>query len=330
MLAPALAEILRSQRDAFNARFTAARRRWPHLDANDFSLFLRDQLSPFIAAVATNAPDRAQLTTQVAYDLGLQLVAEKLAGPSARDISINQLWTDLFPALAPLIAADPRRTIASLSNAAQQLSLTPGTRPDEWCAQLTALGRLCTDAAQLLTLAQLLAWRSGLAHYRTSALNAAATLPDSLALAAIGNPAKKTWPAARTAHLANPWYNYALNSPSSSTSQPTLRRVGSFRGFGGLFLTPPQVSTSGDHFLIRSGEDAWLLIADAFGATFHRASPVELAAATAPRVVISNLAFPDFPAGHVVSSSAVIGPTAVLSSTRSHTLWVGPAPASAR
>jgi hypothetical protein len=54
-----------------------------------------------------------------------------------------------------------------------------------------------------------------------------------------------------------------------------VARAGAFRGFGGLFVEPPVVAAAGEHFLVRSGGDCWLLTADAFGATFHRATPEE-------------------------------------------------------
>ena len=53
--------------------------------------------------------------------------------------------------------------------------------------------------------------------------------------------------------------------------------VGSFRGFGGLFLAAPQVARVEQQLFVLSGNDAWLLALDAFGCTFHRASPEELA-----------------------------------------------------
>lgn len=88
MLPEALTTVLRSERSGFNARFAAARRRWPHLDATDFSLFLRDQLSPVVAATPLES---AAAVVRVGYDLGLQLAAEKLAGPAAVDPTLNVL-----------------------------------------------------------------------------------------------------------------------------------------------------------------------------------------------------------------------------------------------
>ena len=58
-----------------------------------------------------------------------------------------------------------------------------------------------------------------------------------------------------------------------------VARVGSFRGFGGLFTEPPLIaSNESDDFFVRSGHGCWLLTSDAFGETFHRASVAEFEA----------------------------------------------------
>ena len=51
-----------------------------------------------------------------------------------------------------------------------------------------------------------------------------------------------------------------------------MTQTGAFRGFGGVFIEPPRVALAVEHFLVRSGEESWLLTADIFGATFHRTS----------------------------------------------------------
>lgn len=325
MIAPAFAEILRTQRDAFNARFTAARRRWTHLDATDFSLFLRDQLSPLVAAVASKSLDHANRVAHAGYNLGLQLVAEKLAGPSARHASLNTLWSSTFPHLAPLIATDPRSVLASLSNATHQLATSRGIQTDIWFEKLRALGPQCSTAGELLTLAQLLAWRAGLAHYRESALTAADTLSDALALAAIDAPASARWPETRAAFLANPWHTFSSAAPGSPRKNIDRRRVGAFRGFGGLFVSPPTITTSGEHLLVSSGDDAWLLIADVFGATFHRASPNEIAQAAPAKPTTAPAHLTPLPAGHALRSSAQNKTTSAYTSAQSHSIWIGPA-----
>lgn len=323
MLAPPLADFLSSRRADCNARVAAARHRWPRLDTGDFSLFLRDQLSPLANALASASPAHAPVVLEHAYDLGLQVVAEKLAGPSALHTDINCLWSDVFPALAALIASSPRRILGSLCNAAHQLSTTPDTRSGHWRIRLVALAPRCTQAHELLVLAQLLAWRAGLAHYRSSALATADSLPPALALEALDAPPGLAWPQVRDAHLANPWHGYdSRHRPLDITT--LSRRVGTFRGFGGAFLSPPLVTRSGSQLLVLSGDEAWILVADALGATLHRAIPDEVAAAAPPSASRAHSAL--LPAGHTPASTITLAATATyaVTSVQSHSIWVGP------
>ena len=302
MLSPALTDFLRVHRTDCNARFAAARRRWPRLDAEDFALFLRDQLSPLAAALDTSVPVEAHHVLVHAYGLGLQLVAEKLAGPSTPNPSINRVWNGLFPHMPEVIAEKPRLVLTALGNAAHQLGNTPGTRPDLWRKRLADFIPRCQSAEVLLVIAQVLSWRAGLSHYRTSALLAANRLPPELALEALEAPAGADWESTRDAHLSDSWLGYGME-PSSRE-----HRIGTFRGFGGLFLTPPLVTSSGSQLLVTSGNDAWILVADAFGATFHRAAPEEIEAAA-----------------HPPRNSVDLDGTSVRTSPRSHALRVGPA-----
>jgi hypothetical protein len=323
MLAPSLADFLRSRRTDCNARFAAARHRWPRLDAGDFSLFLRDQLSPLADALAATAPAHGPIVLERAYDLGLQLVAEKLAGPSALDADINRLWSDVFPSLAALIATSPRRLLGSLCNAAHQLSTTPDTRSDNWRARLVTLAPRCAHADELLILVQLLAWRAGLAHYRSSALSVADALPADLALEALDAPLGLDWPQVRDAHRQNAWFGY--DSHHRPIDAAILhRRFGSFRGFGGPFLRPPLVTRCGSQLAVLSGDEAWILLADAFGATLHRASPEDVAASEPPTISRAHSAC--LPPGHTPSSTVTLGAVATyaLTSAQSHSVWVGP------
>jgi hypothetical protein len=213
------------------------------------------------------------------------------------------------------IATAPRRILGSLSNAAHHLAATPDSRAEIWRNRLVELAPRCSNANELLSVAQLLAWRAGLAHFRAPALTAADALPPDLALEALGAPAGLNWSEVRDAHLTDPWFGYKLPATLD-------RRIGAFRGFGGLFVAPPQVTRSGSHLLVRSGDEAWILLADAFGATFHRATPEEIADA-AP-VSQSPHDFGYLPSGHVRTSVAILGTTCAVTSAQSHSIWVGP------
>ncbi|HEU0300171.1 MAG TPA: hypothetical protein VFR37_11970 [Longimicrobium sp.] len=273
-LSPAFAAFLRNARGELNARFAEARQLRPDLDGDAFAAFLRGTVDPLVRAVDAAAPAYAADAARAGYELGLELVGQRLSGPAGREPGIEQGWREVGTAAAALVAAAPERVLAAIANALHQLAATPGARPAEWTAAMRTLAPRCADPDVLLTLGQVAAWRAGMAHLRAGALAAADALPPELALAAVG-AAGGDWAAVRGRLAGDPWFDPA--APAEARGVRVVARAGAFRGFGGLFVEPPAVAAAGGHFLVRSGDDCWLLTADAFGATFHRATAEERA-----------------------------------------------------
>ncbi|MES2573012.1 MAG: hypothetical protein V4710_23520, partial [Verrucomicrobiota bacterium] len=281
MLSEAFSSVLRADRGGFNAQFAVARQQHPSLDGDAFGHFLGMCADPLIRAVASVHPECVTEVARAAYEIGLELVGLRFAGSDLQREVIAQGWQRVLPAAAPAIALAPRRVLTSFSNALHQLSATPGARPRQWIDRMETLAAQAATPEVLLKLGQIAAWRAGLAHYREGALAVADTLPETLALAAIlpegeegglfsGEP---RWATIRRRLESNPWF-----VPGESFKRMKVAlHAGSFRGFGGLFSEPPRIAGAGNapgDFLVRSGNGCWLLTADAFGATFHRA-PVE-------------------------------------------------------
>jgi hypothetical protein len=98
--------------------------------------------------------------------------------------------------------------------------------------------------------------------------------------------------------------------------------VGAFRGFGGLFLEPPKVSSSGGGLFVESAGGQWILCADAFGATFHRATEAEAATAEPFRKrTASGLSDPSF---GELTSVAEIDFTRAFAFEKSHAILLVP------
>jgi len=273
-LAPAFAGFLRNARDELNARFAEARRLHPDLDGDGFAAFLRGTVDPLVRAVEAAAPAGAADVARAGYALGLELVGQGLSGPAGREPLIEEGWREVGTAAPALLAAAPERVLSAIGNAVHHLAATPGARPAEWIAAMRALAPRCADPELFLTLGAVAAWRAGMAHFRAGALAAADRLPPGLALAAVRAPSDD-WPAVRERLAADPWFDPAAATPAAGLR--VVARAGAFRGFGGLFVEPPTAAAAGGHFLVRSGEECWLLTADAFGATFHRATAAERA-----------------------------------------------------
>lgn len=272
MVSNAFAAVLRARRSEFNARFAEARRQNPAADPAAFGTFLETTADVVVQAVDRVRPDRVPDVAAVAYEVGLRLVSHRLAGPGARHRALDETWRRILPAAATLVAEAPRSVLPAVSNAAHHLAATPGARTSGWIETLERLAPRCPDAGTLLTLGQVAAWRAGLAHYRETALAAADTLPESLALAVLGAREGACWPTVRARLRAEPWFDPSrpVEEGSSSDALAVAATVGAFRGFGGLFTEPPRVRAVGEWLYVQSGDEFWILTADAFGATLHR------------------------------------------------------------
>ena len=327
MVGEALAGALRAGRDEMNARFLAARHAQPNLDPQGFLDFVARTIDPLASAV----PDRDRVfdVVNAAYEIGLELFGEKLVGSEAPNRAIEECGRRAGAAAANLLATVPRPLLTALANAAHQLSTTEGARAEEWIATMERAARATSDLDTLLRVGQVAAWRAGLAHYRTGALALLPSLPEALARVALAVPEGAKWTEAAAALHSNRW------SMADGTRRSEPFTVGAYRGFGGLFAQPPLVASAGEELFVRSGEECWLLVADAFGATFHRATRAEFDAAPAdavpsPKVVIkSNLlsgmseaVAVDLPGG--LASKAVTADVIALTSPFSHAVTLVP------
>lgn len=271
MLCEAFAHVLSARRSDYNAQFLAARRAAPELDEGAFKEFLTTSVDPLVRAVAALEPAASVEVVDTAYSVGLELLSQRLAGPRANSPALDYGFQRLFPSLARFIARAPDATLPRLCNALLQLAAVPGVRPDEWCQALARLAPDLETIEDLLGCGQVLAWLAGLSHYRQSALTVCRGLPTTLVLSALGVPDADL--SATLQRLdRDPWF--VPSAPSLGFR--LVGCIGSFRGFGGAFLAPPEVVRVGQQLFVVSGEDAWLLALDAFGCTLHRASPEEL------------------------------------------------------
>ncbi len=267
---PVLATVLIANRGRYNAKFAEARHYKPTLEGDVFADLLRTLAAPIVEAVHQTQPDASDAITEVLYDTALDLLAQDFIGPTSRYPAITSGWTHVLPKLGRFLATNPRAVVGAVTNALYNIAATAGARPGEWMRDLIALADVCDDVDTLLKAGQVCAWRAGLAHYRADALILAAELPPPIARLALGLPADDAQPLGSVIGRlrASPWQTPA--NPISETQLKVVKRVGAFRGFGGLFIVPPIVEPTGEHFLVTDGEGTWLLTADTFGATFHR------------------------------------------------------------
>jgi hypothetical protein len=267
-----LAEALERRRERFNARFVLARRASRRLDPDAFAGHLIRVVDPLVRAVAAAAPDRVDAAMEALFDLSLELLGGEVLGPTARRPAPGQVWTEVLPAMAPLLAREPRRVAAALTNAAVHVAAEPGARPGQWLECVRRAGEVCRTVDELLAAGQAAAWRAGLAHFREGALAALRSLELAPALRALGlrdgdYGSRELLDVALRERWRDP------GAPASGVpALACVARVGGFRGFGGPFVTPPQAFVAEGALCVADEEGCWSLFADAFGCTFRRRS----------------------------------------------------------
>lgn len=266
-LSPAFARVLAANRSGFNRRAAEARHRYGKFDTAAFGRFLQDAVDPLIVAISANAPARVEAVAAVAYDLAIELVGQRLAGPGAKSAAVDRAWRELAPRYWRAIAEEPRPALGALTNAA--FNVERCTDPSSWIATLARVAPQVENLDQLRRVGQVAAWRCGLAHLREGALQVADELPEDLALAVIGETASP-WSEVRTRLRQDRWW-----SPVAAADRTV--EVGAFTGFGGTLPAPPEIRSLGDHVVIRSADRYAWLVADAFGAALQPATAAEFA-----------------------------------------------------
>ncbi len=270
-----LAECLAHCRRELNARFLAARNANPKLDAEAFLEHVGSTLDPIARTVAAVYPERVEQAILALYDVSLELVGVQLLGKAARYPVLQDAWQRLLPVMPRLVALEPRRVAAAVSNALYNLATTTGTRPEFWLEQMQQVAAECPNTVTLLDCGKVLAWRAGMAHYRDGALEAAGRTPPALAIRILGLPGD-TAPTAVQGVLArlrtNPWLS-PVGAAQASLPEGRLQllgKAGGFRGLAGPFLRPPIVWQENGRLLASDQEATWELFADRFGAVLMR------------------------------------------------------------
>lgn len=261
MLSSALINVLAAGRSQFNARVAEIRRRHAGFDTAAFATFVESGIDPVVRAVHAVASERTARAAVAAYDIALELVSQRLAGPGARLPWVNRVWEHLAPRYASLLAAEPEEVLGALTNAVVHLSTVTGVNVARWMTLMEGSSPHAGTLIELHALGQIVAWRSGMAHFRGGALQAAERLPEATALVALGAAGNRRLNEVLDAHHASPWWDESAGQMCSNGIE-----YGQFTGFGGAFVRPPEVRACSDGFLVRSGERVACLIADAYGA----------------------------------------------------------------
>lgn len=268
MVSPLLANVLAARRPLFNQMVAEARHRAPGMDLSAFRAFVSDTLDPMCVALGKVDEQATVATIEAAFGIGLDLVAQGLAGPGARQPWIDRAWRQLATPMRHLLATAPADILGTVTNAVVRLGGVPGANVEQWIADLSTLAPSCATLDALRTVGALCAWRAGMAHLRVAALDQAGRIEPSLAAAAVG-ASGRAWAELEPRLRADRWWH-----PDHGVATQG-RAVGGFTGFGGPFAVPPVARATADGFVVQSGERYFLVVCDAFGAVVLPATAAE-------------------------------------------------------
>lgn len=323
MLSPALARTLAAARPWFNERVAEARQRQPGFDVDALRDFIATELDAVAVAVARVEPDRVGDAVQVAYEIGIELVGQRLLGQQARSPWVRRAWRAIAPVAAPLVARAPRDTLGALSNAAIQLGTTPGARTAQWVELLAGAAPHCTDVETLRRAGAVCAWRAGMVQLRDAAMAAGEHLPTRLAMACLGLDADRPGEAIWSRLRASRW-----SAPDEARAPGHV--LGGFTGFGGTFPEPPVIRADAIGFIARAGARIYALDADAFGAAALSAGVERFEAAPQAAASLDRSARTALAARLQVPDEDLVavahGQSLVVASPWSYRVFVGPLP----
>lgn len=286
-LHPALAHVLREDRDSLNRRFQLHQRAGARIDESSFLRHLRTTVNELTACVAAVHGERVRIVVNTLFDVSLDLFTAAVLGPGAKHPYVAAAWRDVLPQAATLLARDPLRVAGCLSNAVEHLASHSSARPAEWIRLMACLAPHCDGVSQWLNAGKVAAWRAGLVQHRMAAIQIARGLPwklSAIVLDAQKGITESDWRQRLQQLETDHWYLPQNDFPTAAErSLRIVRTTGGFRGFGGPCLRPPIVKAQGDRLFVSDGDAVWQLLADTFGTLWHRVP-----------VLPSNVAASDF------------------------------------
>jgi hypothetical protein len=275
-ISPSFQQNLEELRDSLNFKFRMTLKQGAKIDPIQFQRHVLYSIGPIVDAVHAILPERTRIVTSELYDVSLELFAAKQLGPESTSVGMAQLWSMVMPRMSVPIARSPRRVVGSLCNGLLFAEKQHAIVANRWINHLGNVADLVDGTDHLLAVGKVAAWLSGMAQFRTTALEIASTLPASMVARLLGFEAPmepKSVQACISRLRESPWAAID-DTPITHETKPKVRRVqtcGGFRGFGGVLMAPPRVFVMDRRLMVSDASQVWQLVADRFGWTMVRA-----------------------------------------------------------
>jgi hypothetical protein len=256
-VSPRLAAALDARRAVLNAHF---RRHGRGVDPEAFGAFMARTVDPVVSNAAGD-PALSVRLAEALFELGLRAFQQgrlSAAGESAFETGLRAA----LPRFGAHLADDPRRLVVASANGWDRLERALGAdAADGWLREWASVAEGFSGEA-LYEAGMVLAWRAGLAEARDAALLRLRAMAPALQTRLVGSAELDPDPERRFA------------TPGSRAPLGALRivaRVGGFAGFGGPFLSRPEVHAVEGRVYATDGDVVRELFADVFGARLSTA-----------------------------------------------------------
>ncbi|MBL7977599.1 MAG: hypothetical protein JNN12_04600 [Bacteroidetes Order II. Incertae sedis bacterium] len=255
-LSPIFQTWLTANRDYLNMQYEMLKNQYPALEQKVVFSYIQQNLNVVATALLeeNNAPESHQ-SIKTLYTTGLNLMGR---GLWSKFPVLIHIWQEVFPKL-PLLRTHLHRTLQIVVNTAYNVSQSNRSTG----LFLIGLRRTAPQLDQphkLEAAALILAWRSGLVLYRTTAIKAAEQLPESLARILLEVPEAHTLSFILENLQKSLWFRSETGQHDENT------QIGGFQGFGGAFLNPPEIALLNQQTLLaKDTTGTWEIHADCYG-----------------------------------------------------------------
>ncbi len=287
-----LKNILESDRDTYNSLFMIAQHSYPRsrIQAGIFFDFLKQIVEPVVkhleilSAYDEDSPgegkenrdtnrnpadweDRLRPLVRHLYERILELMGIGLLGDRARHPHFEKAFTRVVTGLPQLLLQQPKLFTGAIANAIMNVTAIVDHKVKRWVDTVCHIGLQVKTVNEFLECGKVAAWRWGLAHYRKHALETCHKLRPELVRQILEIPADDTVEQVLEKLAATPWYIPGAISSNETENLLIQRSFGGFAGFGGPFISPPEVieQPGCEWFLVRDARRRFAFFCDIFG-----------------------------------------------------------------
>lgn len=268
MKSSSLQLFFKTERDNCNQMVASARHQSQLVDIDDFNWFLSHCLDPLMINFDGQSNQVSFPIAYAGFKHGLELTSLNwLKNDYKKEVVLNT-WNELYNKAPKLVQGTPSKVFSETSNLISHLVSFGGEKPQNWLRLMSKISDDLDSNEALKGAGVVCAWMSGLAQFRELALQQLDSLsPRTVRI--LFNLTDTHNLAFHLENLRSDRWGKANNSLSQSNPPPYTmeKRIGQCDLLGGEFPTPPKALVSAGQLFIKSGELAWQLYADLFGAT---------------------------------------------------------------